>query len=182
MEYKSYLFIIGTLITVISIFMFYIVFTFFTVPKANWPPQSSDCPDYWIKKKDSTGEYRCYDILGMTPLAEVDGTTYAGTGGVRVYQPYSDGDGSAGTGEWGGLSVDTGEPETIPTTHNGADAVAGSFYRRAVNGESVLIGSDTKIIHETGETTWETECGKQGWALENGISWDGITNLNLDCN
>jgi len=39
----------------------------------------------------------------------------------------------------------------------------------------------SKEIYKAGSGLWKTHCGKKIWAQHNGISWDGITNSNIQC-
>ena len=70
--------------------------------------------------------------------------------------------------EWGGIPANG-----LAITYTAGGALGGDASAQIRRGE------DAKPFGSASE--WATHCGKKKWAQHNGITWDGITNSNIDC-
>ena len=127
-------------------------------PNAKWPPEEQNCPDYWTEVYNAdTNDITCYDTLRVSPDDE-DGP---------LFNPGDITDPIVNTttyNEWGGIPSNGGN--ITSTTLAEAD-------------QSYTRDSETTDFGKTG--AWGTHCGRKKWALDNGISWDGVSNSNVDC-
>ena len=78
-DYISYLIIVGTIVIIITLVIFYIMLNY-SDSSNNWPPEIMSCPDYW-ETTNVDGKTRCKDADHITPWAtrrtESDGAVVA---------------------------------------------------------------------------------------------------------
>tara|TARA_B100000035_G_scaffold315387_1_gene335702 strand:+ start:7948 stop:8472 length:525 start_codon:yes stop_codon:yes gene_type:complete len=157
-SYIKYLIFVGLFVTIITIILFFVMYNY-SEPKSKWPPESNTCPDYWTIRHESSGPV-CYDTLRMSPNDD-DGAVF----NPNTVLPASFSE--AEPEEWGGIPANG-----LAITYNdgGASGSASAQIKR---------GNEAKPFGSASE--WATHCGKRKWAQHNGITWDGITNSNIDC-
>lgn len=154
-SYTKYLIIVTIVVTIVTIILFFIMYNY-SDPVSEWPPRSNTCPDYWTKDYESGKGIVCYDTLRMSPDDDL-GYTFT------PIDPSSNG--TAPTEVWGGIPL------------NGEAVTWAGTVLSPVQGY-------TRDDIETGfgsANQWSRHCGKRKWANDNGITWDGITNSNIDC-
>ena len=151
--YSKYLLMVGVFVTLFTICLFFVMYNT-AKPNAKWPPEEQNCPDYWTEVYDAgTNDITCYDTLRMSPDDEDS----------PVFNPAVIDDGGTSYSDWGG----------IPSNGGG---ITGNI---ATANQSYTRDSETTDFGNTG--AWGTHCGRKKWALDNGISWDGVSNSNVDC-
>ena len=162
-SYIKYLIFVGLFVTIITIILFFVMYNY-SDPKSNWPPESNTCPDYWTIKHDpEIGGPVCYDTLRMSPN-DKDGAVF----NPNTVLPSGYSDTALELEEWGG----------IPANGAAISYIAGGSAGQS--GEpKIKRGDDAKPFGSASE--WATHCGKRKWAKHNGVTWDGITNSNIDC-
>jgi len=150
-DYVRYLIIVGAIVLVITLILFYIMFSY-SKASNTWPPEEMPCPDYWkASYENSNSGVACRDIYHLTSrddnnksITYVTGTSNDSS--LNLW--YLDG----------------------PAT--GVDGSGGLGFVR---------GDLTDISYAADSNLWQTHCGKKIWAQHNGVSWDGITNSNIQC-
>jgi len=156
-SYIKYLIFVGLFVTIVTIILFFVMYNY-SDSKSQWPPESNTCPDYWTIHNDPTNGPTCYDTLRMSPNDEKG----------AVFNPNTvsmDQDGSVQ--EWGGFPSNGSSISYVDAC---SDTSEKQVYIR--DGETTHFGSSSE---------WGTHCGKRKWAKDNGVTWDGITNSNIDC-
>lgn len=157
-SYVKYLIFVGLFVTTITIILFFVMYNY-SDPKRQWPPVSNTCPDYWTIKHEADGPV-CYDTLRMSPNDD--------TG--AVFNPNTvlpNNTVTAELTEWGGIPANG-----ATTAYNSAGGTTNSLSVITRNGKTRNFGTASE---------WATHCGKREWADNNGLTWDGITNSNIDC-
>ena len=141
-DYVRYLIIVGAIVLVITLILFYIMFSY-SKASNTWPPEEMPCPDYWKATNGANGIV-CEDYFHLT--SRDDG---------NISLTYNDGD-----------------KEMYKWTTDGPN-----------NPTTAIIRGDllTDKTYQNDSGLWKTHCGKKIWAQQNGISWDGITNSNIQC-
>tara|TARA_Y100000816_G_C26099456_1_gene582389 strand:+ start:561 stop:1103 length:543 start_codon:yes stop_codon:yes gene_type:complete len=161
-SYTKYLMFVGLFIVVVTIVLFFVMYNY-SDSVSEWPPKSNTCPDYWTKQITPDGIV-CYDTLRMTPNDDIG----------AVFNPLVlEDDDDTTTSEWGGIPLN-GDPITFTssTSLNDKGRSNAAYLRSDVDDEEINFGNAGQ---------WSTHCGKRKWAMENGVTWDGITNSNIDC-
>ena len=67
-DYVRYLIIVGAIVLVITLILFYIMFSY-SKASNTWPPEEMQCPDYWKTSYSSDGDVTavtCEDIYHLT--------------------------------------------------------------------------------------------------------------------
>jgi hypothetical protein len=139
-NYIRYLIIVGAIVIVITLILFYIMLSYSNTSNT-WPPEEMSCPDYWKTTVDGDGDLLCEDIYHLT--SRDDNSTSVTSDDVTPYR-------------WG---------------------VDGPHTSTGVIERENIIDKDYK----PNEGLWQTHCGKKIWSQNNGISWDGITNSQVQC-
>ena len=161
-SYIKYLIFVGLFVTIITIILFFVMYNY-SDSKSKWPPESNTCPDYWTIKHEPGGPV-CYDTLRMSPN---DDTGAVFNPNTVLSNSYSGGDAGA-LKEWGGIPANG---DAISYNAGGCSGTPEPAIGRD--------GDDPKPFGNAAE--WATHCGKREWANYNGVTWDGITNSNIDC-
>lgn len=150
-DYVRYLIIAGSIVLVITLIVFYIMFSY-SKASNTWPPEEMPCPDYWKTSYDKVNGVSCRDIYHLTSRDDTNEsiTYYTATAGAADSSTLND---------WylNGPSKDVN------------------------NSGAIVRGDLTDISYIKGSGLWQTHCGKKIWAKHNGVSWDGITNSNIQC-
>ena len=138
-------------IVVITLILFYIMFSY-SKASNTWPPEEMPCPDYWkASYENSNSGVACRDIYHLTSRDDNNKSITYVTG--------TSNDSSLNLWYLDG-----------PAT--GVDGSGGLGFVR---------GDLTDISYAADSNLWQTHCGKKIWAQHNGVSWDGITNSNIQC-
>jgi hypothetical protein len=125
----------------------------FSYSKASntWPPEEMPCPDYWKTSYDES------------------------KGSVACEDIYH-------------LTSRDDNNESITTYVNDNEVILNKWYLDGpatnVNGSSdagFVRGNLTDLSYAASSNLWQTHCGRKIWAQHNGVSWDGITNSNIQC-
>lgn len=149
-DYVRYLIIVGAIVLVITLILFYIMFSY-SKASNTWPPEEMPCPDYWKTSYDGSG-VACEDIYHLTSRDDNnESITY-----VTNSSEYD-----SSLNQW-----------YLNGPATGVDGSGSSGFVRA---------NLTDISYIEGTNLWQTHCGKKIWAQQNGVSWDGITNSNIQC-
>ena len=167
-SYTKYLMFIGLFVTVVTIILFFIMYNY-SDSVSEWPPKSNRCPDYWTKKLSDDG-ITCYDTLRLSPNDD-DGAVFNPNTVVKQGTARGNALNSVDAQEWGGIPLNGNSieynSENATTTNDTA-----SYNRVDINEDPIGFGTAGQ---------WRTHCGKKKWANDNGITWDGISNSNIDC-
>lgn len=141
-DYVRYLIIVGAIVLVITLILFYIMFSY-SKASNTWPPEEMPCPDYWKATNGDNG-IECEDYFHLTSRDDNNISLTYNDGDEEMYKWTTDG------------------PDADTTAITRGDLLTGKTYKK-----------DSGL--------WKTHCGKKIWAQHNGISWDGITNSNIQC-
>jgi len=150
-DYISYLIIVGTIVIIITLVIFYIMLNY-SDSSNNWPPEIMSCPDYW-ETTNLNGEIQCRDAENITPWA----TRRAESTAVVTE------DDAAQHVKWSNVIWSADGPSQ--------NVDYGDF--------SCTAETSPEYCADSG--VWNTHCRKKKWADELGISWDGITNSTVSC-
>lgn len=181
-SYIKYLTFVGLFVTIITIILFFVMYNY-SGSTRQWPPKSSTCPDYWTLGHDDTNGPMCYDTLRMSPNDDHGAVFHPNT----VISRYSMDDTSFTAADtidglddqnmykaWGGIPANGGRVDYTnigcTISHDTVNGMSGANYVRG--GVEKQFGSASE---------WATHCGKKRWANDNALTWDGITNSNVDC-
>ena len=141
-DFVRYLIIVGAIVLVITLIIFYIIFSY-SKASNTWPPEEMQCPDYW-KATNGVSGIECEDYFHLTSRDDNNNSLTYNNGERQMYKWTNEG------------------PDTTITPINRGNLLTDMSY-----------GMDSGL--------WKTHCGKKIWAQQNGVSWDGITNSNIQC-
>jgi len=102
-DYVRYLIIVGAIVLVITLILFYIMFSY-SKASNTWPPEEMPCPDYWKTSYEEDG-LACQDIYHLTSRDDNNKSI--------TYVDVADGDGDTeGLNKWylNGPATTVGEP------------------------------------------------------------------------
>lgn len=92
-DYVRYLIIVGAIVLVITLILFYIMFSY-SKASNTWPPEEMPCPDYWKTSYDGNKDsVACEDIYHLTSRDDNNEsiTTYVSGSDVSLNRWYLDG-------------------------------------------------------------------------------------------